>query len=330
MAKPAAPLNKPTRLCGSNEGSPSCRSAKQVEELLAGDLEILGMADTPSGSQGAKILTLRGWSRGQGVVFRVRWRAQSSAGLVNEPRKELAASAVQKLFLDDDELVVPPTMAHCFPLGHYRRFAANESPTFASADCVLGFASYWLEGVKTVKAAREDDWLDDGDGIWDEELFEEDARYRGSVGKANLLTYLINHGDAHMLQFMLEQTPSGLRTYVVDNSIAFLSIKNPMLLLREDWSNLQVPALPPRAIARLKALTSQDLARLATVVELELHDRQLLVSKEPTKAPAMDGTEMSWHGDRLRIGLSKGEIELVAARIRDLLARPDLGKLIEP
>lgn len=331
LARPAAPLTEPTRLCAGNEGTPDCRPAFQVEETLAGDLQILGMDDTPSGSQGAKILTVRGWSRGRSVVFRVRWRAQSTAGLINEPRKELAAHAVQKLFLNEDELVAPPTAAHCFPIAQYRHFAPTEAPTFPNADCVLGFASLWLEGVKTVKSAREADWLDDDDdGIWDEELFEEDAMYRASVGNANLLTHLIHHGDAHTLQFMLEKTPRGLRTYVVDNSIAFRSIKNPMLILREDWSQIQVPSLPARAIARLKALTSQDLSRLGTITELELRNRQLSVTKQQLQTPPSHPSEMSWQGERLRIGLTEGEIELVASRIRDLLSRPDLDGLAKP
>jgi len=327
LARPAAPLTEPTRLCTANEGTPECRPVSQVEETLAGDLEILSLDDTPTGSQGAKILTVRGWWRGQSIVFRVRWRAQSSAGLVNEPRKELAAYAVQKLFLDDDELVAPPTAAHCFPIALYRRFAPTDAPTFTNADCVLGFASLWLEDVKTVESARKADWLEDDGGIWDKKLFERDAMYRASVGNANLFTHLINHGDAHTLQFMLEKTPRGLRTYVVDNSIAFRSIKNPMLLLREDWSQIQVPSISARAITRLKALTGQDLARLATIAELELRDHQLSVTKQPLETPPSHPNEMSWHGQRLRIGLTEGEIELVSSRIREFLARPDVDKL---
>ncbi len=292
---------------------------------MAGDLELLSMDDTPSGSQGAKILTLRS----EGVVFRARWRAQSTNGLINEPRKELAAHAVQRLFLDDHELVVPPSVAHCFPLSDYRRFAPDEKASFAHVDCVLGFASYWLERVKTVEAAEDEDWIEKDTGILDEELFEDDALYRASVSKANLLTFLINHGDAHGKQFMLEWTPRGLRTYIVDNSIAFLSIKNPMLLLREDWSNIQVPALPKRAIARLKALSEREIARLATIAELELRGRQLISTRgsgsQSQHEP--DSSAMSWTGARLRIGLTRGEIELVSSRIRELLARPDLNEL---
>jgi len=292
---------------------------------MAGDLELLSMDDTPSGSQGAKILTLRA----EGVVFRARWRAQSTSGLINEPRKELAAHAVQRLFLDDDELVAPPTVAHCFPLSDYRRFAPDEKASFAHVDCVLAFASYWLEGVKTVEAAEDEDWIEKDTGILDEELFRDDALYRASVTKANLLTFLINHGDAHGKQFMLEQTPGGLRTYIVDNSIAFLSIKNPLLLLREDWSKLQVPALPEPALARLEALSERDMARLATIAELELHGRQLTSTRGsgPQSQHEPDGSAMSWAGARLRIGLTRGEIELVSSRIRELLASPGLKKL---
>jgi hypothetical protein len=40
--------------------------------------------------------------------------------------------------------------------------------------------------------------------------------------------------------------------FVVDNSISFQSIKNPMLLFRQDWSQIRVPALPKKAIERLE------------------------------------------------------------------------------
>src|SRR5688572_21636841 len=90
LAKPAAPLTEPSRLCTKNEAPPRCRRASQVDALLASELTLLGMADTPSGSQGAKILTVRSASASGSVVFRVRWRAQSTSGLINEPRKELA------------------------------------------------------------------------------------------------------------------------------------------------------------------------------------------------------------------------------------------------
>lgn len=284
------------------------------------------MADTPSGSQGAKLLTLRSHS---GSVFRVKWRPQSSAGLINEPRKELAAYAVQKLFLNDDELVTPPTVAHCFPLEEYRRFAPSEPATFDGIDCVFGFASYWLEGAETVSAAHREGLLA-GDGVWDAKLAERDAMYRGSTAKANLLTYVINHGDAHNEQFLLEHTPRGLRAYDVDNSIAFLSIKNPMLLFREDWSRIQVPALPEHALERLRKLAPEDFSRLGTVSELQREQRQLVRVSDHDPQSKSDGSAMSWAGARLRVGLTTAEIALISARVRTLVERSDLGTFSEP
>ena len=327
LAEPAAPLTQPTRLCGANEGLPACRGATEAEELLRGPLALLGMADTPSGMQGAKLLTLRAHGRQGDVVLRAKWRAESTGDLVNEPRKELAAYAVQKLFLDESEYVVPPTAAYCFPVAEYARFDSKAKPTFAGADCIFGYASYWLESVRTVSAARESGQLGEGKGIWDAKLFERDPEYRESVEDSNLLTYLINHGDAHGEQFVLQRFPRGLRAYVVDNSIAFRSIKNPMLLLRQDWSQIQVPALSRSAVVRLQKLTQADFARLGNISELTLRDGTL-VNVHPSNPLASDGTTISWTGSRLRVGLTQGEIALVETQTKDLLARPDLDRLV--
>ena len=326
LAAPAAPLTPPTRLCSANEGEPECRSATEVEALLSGPLEIIGLDGMPGGMQGAKLLTLRTHGRSGDSVLRAKWRSQTTEGLINEPRKELAAYAVQKLFLDETELVVPPTVAHCFAIAQYRTFESTARASFPGADCVFGFLSYWLEDAQTVGAAREHGLLGTGAGIWDARLFERDPEYRHSVSNGNLLTYLINHGDAHEDQFVLQSNPRGLRAFVVDNSIAFRSIKNPMLLLRQDWSQLQVPALSPKSIGRLQHLTDSDFERLGNVSELELREG-VLVQTSPAEPLQSDGTTTSWHGSRLRIGLSQGEIELVAKRTRDLLSRPDLDQL---
>lgn len=329
LAPPAAPLTPPTRPCGENEGPPACRSADELEQLLAGRLEILGVADTPSGMQGAKILTLRAHGRSGESVLRAKWRAQSSGGLINEPRKELAAYAVQKLFLDASERVVPATVAHCFPTAEYRRFDREAESFLPGVDCVLGFLSYWLEDARTVDGARRAGWLGPGSGVWDRQRFERDDGYRESVSNSNLLTYLIDHGDAHEEQFVLQATPHGLRAFVVDNSIAFRSIKNPLLVVRQDWSELQVPALSPKSIARLRALALDEFARLGNVAELAL-ENGTLVHTSPARRMPSDGTTMTWDGKRLRIGLTRGEIQLVAARTRDLLSRRDLDQLTRP
>lgn len=326
LRPPAAPLTAPTRLCGSNEANPACRSPSDIEQLLNAELEILSMDETPNGIQGAKVLTLLSGAPPGDVVLRAKWRPQTSADALNDPRKELAGYAVQRLFLDEDELVVPPTTAHCFATAKYRHFAPEARRSLGGADCVLGFLSYWLEDSQTVQHARKAGLLGPGKGVWDKQLFETDRAYRSSVSNGNLLTYLINHGDAHEDQFVLQKSPRGLRAFVVDNSISFGGIKNPVMLFREDWSTIQVPALSAKAIARLQGLTAADFARLGNISELALEGDEL-VPISPSEPMPSDGTAMTWNGSHLRIGLTSSEIELVAARTRDLLKRADLETL---
>lgn len=126
---------------------------------------------------------------------------------------------------------------------------------------------------------------------------------------------------------MLERAPRGLRAFVVDNSIAFRSIKNPMLLLRQDWSSIQVSRLGQHQVERLRALTDRDYAHLATVAVLEKRDDDELISLRTWKDEPGDGSAMTWNGRQLRIGLTPGEIELVRGRVGDLLRRSDLAKL---
>jgi signal transduction histidine kinase len=76
-------------LCAVGEKPPTCRSARQVEELLGGQLQILGMAHTPSGQQGARVLTLRVQAGARHVVFRAKWRAQSIEPAIRERIFEL-------------------------------------------------------------------------------------------------------------------------------------------------------------------------------------------------------------------------------------------------
>ncbi len=319
LAPPAAPLTPPARLCGDEDADTDCWQADDVELWLKADkLNILGMTEPPSGTQGAKVVTLEIEEAGMRFVFRAKWRPQSSAGFINEPRKELAAYAVQKLFLDPSAYVVPPTAAHCFPLSQYRRFVPQAEASFLHTDCVFGFVSYWLENVHTVESAEDEDLIDGDDSIWDPERFETDRVYRSSVARANLLTYAINHGDMHELQFLVEPTPKGLRAYVVDNSIAFLSIKNPMLLFREDWSELQVPAVPTITLSRLRALSAADYGSLATIARFEQRGKSLYQVMHPPPGDE-EPTAISWNGSELRVGLTQKEIDLVRARLANLL-----------
>src|SRR6185503_4432576 len=170
-------LTQPTRLCVTHTPHRPCRDAAEIEAWLARpDLEIAGVDLTPTGIQGAQVLTLR-VPGPRPIVFRAKWRAHSTSDGRNSPRLELAAHAVQKLFLAPSEWVVPPSAPHCFALDAYRAAVdAGAQATFPQAPCVYGTLQYWLENVQTLPDAEAAGWYDfSHDGIMDDELFEKSA-----------------------------------------------------------------------------------------------------------------------------------------------------------
>ena len=287
-----------------------------VERLLHDpDLHILEVVSTPAGRQGAKVLTLRR----DGVVLRAKWRSFDSGNLVNEPRKELGAYAVQQLYLSPEDYVIPPTAGHCFPLAEYRaRVDATATPSFGTR-CVFGFLSYWLPNAHDVDDA-EDQGILGGDSLYDEELFRTDTVYRRSLVNLNVTAFLVHHADAHDAQFLLVKDSGSVRVYTVDNSMAFQSITNPMVLFREDWATLRVPLVDTKTRARIAAIDERALQALATVEEYE--DRDGMLTPHAITDPTVQrDAGMRWFGKRLQVGLTQGEIAGVRSRVQELKQR---------
>jgi hypothetical protein len=251
-------LTKPTQLCRVGAAR-NCRHATEVEALLQeDDLEILAAHETSTGVQGAYLLTLRtrDWRR---VVFRAKWRPDSSETSRNSPRFELAAYSVQKLFLEAREYVVPPTATHCFPIAAYR---ARVNAKARESKCVRGVLSYWLEDVTSVADAREAGWFRGlHDHVFDPARFERDRIYRDSIARVNVLTYVIGHRDSHARNFVLARAgKASAVVYSIDNSLSFTMAPNPRIPVFNDWSKLRVPALPRGVIDRLRVASAASLA----------------------------------------------------------------------
>ena len=301
-------LSEPAQLC--REGAPlrSCRTAEDVEALLQrDDLEILAASETSTGVQRARVLTLRSGGPDP-VVFRAKWRAHTTTTRRNSPRFELAAYAVQKLFLAPREYVVPPTAAQCVPIEAYRaRVDPAAQPTFRGSGCVYGILSYWLEGVTSIADAQKAGWFHGvHDHAFDPDLFARDPGYRDSIARVNLLTYVIGHADSHARNFVLARAgalPVGHAVYSVDNSLAFTMHKNPRLEARHDWSAIRVPALPRDAIERLRS-ARERLPSLGKIAVLRLAA-----------------------GEPVVVGLTAPEIDGIRVRIDALLARVNRGEL---
>lgn len=317
---PASPPTQPTALC-SRAVRDDCRSAREVEQRLEhADLTILGATGTPGGSQGARVLTLRDLDNS--VTFRAKWRADSSGGVINDPRKELGAYHVQKLFLDPIDYVVPPVSARCFPLAQYRSIVDEHAKPTTNTGCVFGYLSYWIEDTLSAKDARSEGLLTEGYGLLDPQRWIDDDAYRTSLGNLNLLAFLVDHGDAHAGQFVLVHRKPHLVAYSVDHSIAFRSIENPMLLFRQDWSNLLVPTVPKPSIERLRELGARDGSDLRVLSEYELRNGMLV----PVARGAPFGTgAVRRDGKRMQVGLTGGEIDGVRSRAADLIERVEKG-----
>ena len=315
----------PAHLCREGQAAVPCRTPEDVESLLAGDLEILD-ADTPGfGLQRTRVLTLRSAGPGR-VVFRAKWRAHTTTTATNSPRFELAAYAVQKLFLAPSEYVVPPTAPYCFPIDAYREHVDETArETFPRSGCVYGVLSYWLEGVTTVFDAHSEGWLHGlHRHLLDLDLMNRDAAYRNSVARVNLLTYLIRHGDSHARNFVIARTdtqPAAHAVYSVDNSKSLTLRKNPRIEPRHDWSSIHVPSLPRGAIERLRHADLSSLSRIAVLQP----GRNRLVARPVDTAVSRTGVD--WSDARLVIGLTDLEIEVLRTRIAELLERVDRDEL---
>jgi hypothetical protein len=316
VPKPAAPLTPPTRPCEELSPEKPCRSATEIEAWLRHpELEIVGAAKTHKGKQRARILTLSVPTEQGPVVFRAKWREFATTTIFNHPRIELAAYAVQKLYLEPHEYVVPVASGHCFELSQYReRVTRTAKPSFPGVSCVFGILSYWLEHVESVEDSR---LLEDAHGnLLDEHLFWENEAYRRSLANLNLLTYLIDHDDSHENQFLVSESRKSPRLYSVDNSMAFETAKNPTL--KQHWSDLRVPALPRDKIERLSALDFEDIRRLSVIEQYENRAGRLLhVAPSPRSKKLNFG--FRWAKGDLEVGLNRKEIDNLWWRIRSLV-----------
>lgn len=247
-----------------------------------------------------------------GTEVPVKWAAAPRGGEIfnNNPRYELAAYRLQTLFLDGPAYVVPPTALRAVPLDAYPAHGGEARATFDGAESVLVLLQYFLFEVTA-------------ENVFDRRRFDADTAYARRWADANLLTYLIGHNDSNTGNLLVSRDPANPRVFAVDNGISFRS-EAPDGEGR--WRFLQVSRFPGVSVARLRALTEQDLHRaLGVLLQLEVRDGRL-VAVEPTEN--LDpGRGLRRQGDVIQLGLDHGEIDDVWSRLRELLLRVDRGRV---
>jgi hypothetical protein len=278
----------------------------QLERLMTrAELEFRGHERLASGVTGAARVTLHFPSIDRELDF--KWRtapAGDADGWNNSPRKELAAYAIQKWFLDPEHYVVPPTVLRCIPFEAYQAVDPQAAPTIPGTRCVLGLLAAWLHDVAPP------------DRVYDPQRFYRDGAYATHLAHFNLLTYLVEHRDTRAANVLASRDASNRRVFAVDNGIAFGGrLYN---FFKDHWDDLRVPALPRRSVERLRRVGPDELRALAVVEQLRRGEDGVL---HPVRHDAPIDPE---RGTRrrdgvLQLGLTEDEIEDVGERLEELL-----------
>ena len=285
-------------------------SIREIENHLSKEsFEVFRMRDLRSANNITKLAILK---FGRTNFMQVKWKRAPQGGETfnNEPRYEVAAYLFQKLFLNPEEYVVPPTAIRGSPYAQYKSIESAALPTFDNPKLVFYVLQYWLENV-------------DSKNIYDIDRLASDDTYAKFVGNLNIFSYLIRHSDANQGNFLISTIESNPRVYAVDNGIAFASDRSDR---GYEWQQLRVERLPAATVARLKMLSPQKIkSALETVAQFEVQ-YGLPVAVAPTENLAPEkGVRRT--DNIIQFGLTRNEIDGIVERLAALLNRVANGKL---
>jgi hypothetical protein len=277
------------------------------------EFEVVGDKYAGGGVMGAQKVTLK--FRRDGFTTEAKWKATPTGGDAwnSSPRREIASYAVQQLFLDPDDYVVPPVAARCIPLDVYKAIDAEAKPNLDHGRCVFGALSAWMQNVKPPD-----------EPILDEHRFHDDPRYAYYFGNLNLLSYLIKHKDTKPGNILISTDPSNPQLFSVDNGIAFGHTLFNFFALH--FNRLVVGGVPKRSIERLRQVTRADLDKLGVVGELR-DDGSGVLRSVPASANIHPDQGVRQFADGIQFGLTREEIAAVWERLQAVRERIGHGDL---
>ena len=215
------------------------------------------------------------------------------------------------MFLDTPDYVVPPTALRFVPVAEFSKYSRDVDRTFIGVDEVLAVLQYWLQEVKVVA------------DVLSPTLYATDPVYARHVEQLNVLTWLIDHGDSNLGNFLISRAEQGARVFSVDNGVAFASGGSDRGRL---WDAMRVEKLPAATVERLRRITAADLeAALGVVAQWRQEgDNFVPVPPGPNLRPARGVRRI---GNDLQLGLTHAEIEKVRKNLERLLAMVDDGSI---
>jgi len=285
----------------------------QIEARLLAPLVILDQDHArPVEGDRSRRVTLAGQDGDE--PMEVHWKpvGVGADGFNNQPRYELAAYRFQKLFLDEPDYVVPPTVLRAMAIEDYRQIRRVDSPTIRGTQSNLFLLSYWIQNLAV-------DTVDP----FEPEFFDQVPAYAWHWGNLNVFTHLIDHRDANHGNILVSIDGANPRVFAVDNDVAFGS---QTASAGNRWSRLLVDRIPDATVERLRALTLDQLHQeLGVVAEFEILDGYLHPVEPGENLRPGRGLRVT--DDRVQFGLTEGEIRSIHRRIERLLERVDRGQV---
>jgi len=309
----AAPLLLGLAATAAAQDSNITQPIADLERLLAAEPLVITQAEISRPKAKGDITLRADVSFGGAPPLRVKLRkAEPGANSFNNvPRYDLAAYELQKLFIDPAEYVVPPTALRMVPLADFARYSPGVERTFSQADQVVAVVQYWLSDITVIA------------DVYDPARFDADPVYARHIGQLNVLTYLIEHGDANVGNFLIGKAETGARVFSIDHGVAFASEASDRSKV---WKDMRVRRLPADTVDRLRKITPQLLQdRLGVLAQWQLQGTQY--------APVAPGENLSVNrgvrreGGNLQMGLTKSEISAVYRLLTRLLERIDAGEI---
>lgn len=246
------------------------------------------------------------------VMMMVKWAKAAPGGesFNNVPRYEIAAYELQKLFLDEKDYVVPPTVARIVSLPWYQGLDRTVRPTFSSTSSVLVVLQYWL-------------WNVTGTDFYDQNRLRADSVYARHLADMNILTYLIRHSDANHGNYLISKDSANPRLFSVDNGVAFRSEESNR---GTEWRDLRVDRLPRATVERLRGIQRHELeAALGVLEQFEIRDGELIPMEKSANFAAGRGIRRK--DNQLQLGLTTREIAEVHSRLQRLIRQVDSGRI---
>ena len=247
------------------------------------------------------------------TAIEVKWAVAPRGGEAfnNQPRYEAAAYELQKLFLDERDYVVPPTVLRMVPQSVFTASPGLKGePTFDGGQSVLVALQYW-----TAEVTPED--------VFNPKRADRDSVYARHLGDLNILTYLIRHRDANKGNMLISSDTANPRLFAVDNGVAFNS---PPSNRGADWQNMRVKRVSASTAARLRSITDSSLTSvLGVVAQFERRGDDYVATAIGPNLDKDDGVRRK--DSTLQLGLTTAEIDGVRDRLKALVKEIDKGKI---